>query len=188
MEAASVEGELVGDAACLDSWRPYVAVGPARQSSACPTARHGAPGRVVSAISTLVRPLSRLSSSPRRRRCFGELARSRLSVSGQATPPSAPLASPQRRRQVGCGCRASVSPHCLLCRELTSPELRRGHRCRGRGSVVHHFLSFLFLKFCLVMLVLVEIFFRLVSDQRRRRSAAHHRRATIREGKVPRVR
>jgi hypothetical protein len=30
-------------AACLDSWRPYVAVGPARQSSARPSARHGAP-------------------------------------------------------------------------------------------------------------------------------------------------
>jgi len=36
-------GELAGDAACLDSWHPYVAVGPARQSSACPTARNGAP-------------------------------------------------------------------------------------------------------------------------------------------------
>jgi len=136
-------GELTGDAACLDSWRPYVAVGPARQSSACPTARHGAPGRVVNAISTLVRPLSRLSSSPRRRRCFGELMRSRLSVSGQATPSSAPLASPQHRRRVGCGYRALVSPHCPLRRELTLLELRHGHRRRGQGSVVHHFSSFL---------------------------------------------
>ena len=34
-------------------------------------------------------------SSPGRRRCFSELARSRLSFSGHATPSSAPLASPQ---------------------------------------------------------------------------------------------
>jgi len=136
-------GELAGDAACLDSWHPYFAVGPARQSSACPTARHDAPGRMDSAISTSVRPLSRSSSSPRRRRCFCELARSRLSTSGPATPPRAPPASPLPRHRVGCDCRASGSPHCLLRRELTSPELRRGHRCRGQGSVVHHFSLFL---------------------------------------------
>ena len=136
-------GELAGDAACLDSWRPYVTVSPTRQSSACPTARHDAPGRVDSAIFTPVHPLSRSTSSPRCRRCFGELARSRLSTSGRATPPRAPPASPLPRHRVGCGCRASVSPHCLLRRELTSPELRHGHRCRGQGSVVHHFSSFL---------------------------------------------
>ena len=34
-------------------------------------------------------------------------------------------------------------PHCLLRRELTSPELRHGHRRRGQGSVVRHFTSFL---------------------------------------------
>jgi len=131
METASAEGELAGDAACLESWRLYVTVVPARQSPACPTGHHDAPGRVDSAISTLVPPLSRPSSSPRR------------SVSGQVTPSSAPPASSLPRRRVGCGCRASVSPHCLLRRELTSPELCRGHRCRGQGSVVHHFSSFL---------------------------------------------
>ena len=96
-----------------------------------------------SAISTLVPSLSRSSSSSRHCRCFGKLARSRRSTSGRATPPRAPPASPRSRRRVGCGCRASVSPHCLLRRELTSSELRRGHRCRGQGSVVHHFSLFL---------------------------------------------
>jgi len=67
----------------------------------------------------------------------------RVSVSPAKRPPRAPLASPQPRRRVGCGYRASVSPHCLLRRELTSPELRYGHRRRGQGSVVHHFSSFL---------------------------------------------
>ena len=90
--------------------------------------------------------LSRASSSPRRRRCFGELARACLRVSSQATPSIAPLASPQHRRRVGCSCQASISPHCLLRRELTSPELRHGHRRRGQGSVVHHSSSFLSLK------------------------------------------
>jgi len=132
--------------------------------------------------------LSRSSSSPCVRRCFGELARSHLGISGRATPPSAPPASPRHRRRVGCGCRASVSPHCLLRRELTSPELRRGHRCRGQGSVVHHFFSFLFQKLRLVILMLVGILFRSVSDQRRRRSAAHHRRAAIREREALSVR
>jgi len=56
------------------------------------------------------------------------------------------------------------------------------------GSVVLHFFSFLFQKLRLVVLMLVGIFFRQVSDQRCRRSAAHHRRAAIREGKVLRVR
>jgi len=87
--------------------------------------------------------LSRASSSPRHRRCFGELARTCLRVSGQATPSITPLASPQHRRRVGCSCRALVSPHCLLRRELTSLELRHGHRRRGQGSVVHHSSSFL---------------------------------------------
>ena len=86
---------------------------------------------------------ARSSSSPRRRRCFGKLARSRLGTSGRATPPSAPPASPRPRCRVGCGCRASVSPHCPLRHELTSPELRRGHRYRGQGSIVHHFSSLL---------------------------------------------
>jgi len=148
MEAASAEGELAGDAVCLDSWRPYVAVGPARQLPVGPPGRHDAPGRVDSAISSLVRSLSRSSSSPRRRRCFGELARSRLGTSGRATPPSAPPGSLRHRRWVGCGCRASVSPHCPLRHELTSPESRRGHRCRGQGSVVHHSFSFLSQKLC----------------------------------------
>jgi len=86
--------------------------------------------------------LVRSSSSPRRCRCFGELAPSCLCISGQATPPSAPPASPLHHRRVGCGCRASVSPHCPR-RELNSPELRRVHRCCGQGSVVHHSFSFL---------------------------------------------
>ena len=50
MESPSVQGSSRGDTACPDPWRPYVAVGPARQSSACPTARHGDPGRMDSAI------------------------------------------------------------------------------------------------------------------------------------------
>ena len=132
--------------------------------------------------------LAHSSSSPRVRRCFGELARLRLGISGRATPPSAPPASPHHHRHVGCDCRALVSPHCPLRRELTSPELRRGHWCRGQGSVVHHSFSFLFQKHRHVVLMLVGIFFRSVSDQRRRRSAAHHCRAAIREGKVLRVR
>ena len=132
--------------------------------------------------------LSRSSSFPRLCRCFGELARSRLGISSQATPPSALPASPRPRCQVSCDCRASVSPHCLLRRELTSPELRRGHQCHGQGSIVHHFFSFLSLKLHLVMLMLVGIFFRPVSDQRCRRSAAHHCHAAIREGKILRVR
>ena len=140
--------------------------------------RHSPPGSLS---------LSRSSSSPRVRRCFGELTRSRLGISGRATPPSALPASPHHRRHVGCGCRSSVSLHCPLRRELTSPEFRRGHRCRGQRYVVHHFFSFLFHKLRLVMLMLVGILFRLVSDQRHRRSAAHHRRATIREGEVVRV-
>ena len=103
-------------------------------------------GRVDSAIPLPVPSLSRASSSPRRRRCFGELARACLLVSGQATASSAPQASPLHRRQVGCDCRASVSPHCLLRRELASPEFRHGHRRRGQGSVAHHSFSFLFQK------------------------------------------
>ena len=59
MKTASAEGELAGDTACLDSWRPYITVGPARQSLACPTACHDAPGRVDGIISTVVRSLSR---------------------------------------------------------------------------------------------------------------------------------
>ena len=131
--------------------------------------------------------LSRSTSSPCLRRCFGELARSHLGISGRATPPNAPPAFPHHCRHVGCGCRASVNPHCLLRHELTSSELRRGHRCRGQGSVVHHFFLFLFLKLRLVMLMLVGVLFRPVSDQRRRRSAAPHRRAAIRVGNVLRV-
>jgi len=92
--------------------------------------------------------LSRAPSSPRRRRCFGELARACLRVSSRATPSIAPPASPRPRRRVGCSCRASVSPHCLLRRELTSPELHHGHRRRGQGSVVHHSSSFLSQKLC----------------------------------------
>ena len=99
--------------------------------------------------SPLASILSHSSSSPRLCRCFGELARSCLSIFGQATPPSAPPASPLHCRHVGCGCRASVSPHCLLRRDLTSLELRRGHRCRGQGSIVYHFFSFLFKSFAL---------------------------------------
>jgi len=135
--------------------------------------------------------LARSSSSPCLRRCFGELARSHLGIFDRVTPPSAPPAlpaSPHHRRHIGCGCRASVSPHCLLRRELTSSKLRRGHRCRGLGCVVHHFFSFLFLKLRLVMLMLVEVLFHPVSDQRRRRSAVPHRCAAIREGNVLRVR
>ena len=172
----------------MDSWHPYVAVGPAFQLPVHPPGRHDAPGRVDSAISPLAFSLSRSLSYPPRRRCFGELARSRLAISGRATPPSAPPASPLHRRHVGCDYRASVSPHCPLRRDLTSPELRRGHRCRGQGYVVHLFSSFLSQKLRCVVLVLIGIFFRPVSDQRRRWSAAHHCRAAIREGKVSRVR
>jgi len=189
LNGGSVSGEeLAGDATCSDSWHPYVAVGLTYQLPARPLGRHDTSGHVDSAILPLALSLARSSSSPRLRRCFGELARSCLGISGRATPPSAPPASPLHRHRVGYGCRASVSPHCLLRRELTSPELRRGHRCRGQGSVVHHFFSFLFQKLRLVMLVLVGILFCPVTDQRRRRLAAHHRRAAIREGKVPRVR
>jgi len=143
---------------------------------------------VDNAIPLPVRSLSRASSSPRRHRCFGEFARSRLRVSGQATLPSAPLASPLHHREIGCGRRASVSPHCLLRHELTSPELRHGHRRSGQGSVVRHFASFFSQKLRQVMLMLVRALFCLVSDPRRRRSAADHRRAAMHEGKVPRVR
>ena len=69
---------------CLDPWRPYVAVGPARQSSTRPTAHHGAPGRVDNAIPLPVHSLSRASSSPSRRRCFGGLARACLRPSNSA--------------------------------------------------------------------------------------------------------
>jgi hypothetical protein len=127
----------------LDSWRPYVAVGPARQSSARPSSRPGAPVAWTEPFPLPVSSLSRASSFPRRRRCFGELARAHLRVSGQAARSSAPQASPLHRRRAGCDCRASVSPHCLLRRELTSPEFRHGHRRRGQGSVVHHSFSFL---------------------------------------------
>ena len=146
------------------------------------------PSHVDNAILPLALSLSRSSSSPRLRRCFGELVRSCLGISGRATPPSAPPASPRHRCHVGCSCRASVSPHCLLRCELTSPEFRHGHRCRGQGSIVQYFFSFLFQQLRLVMLMLVGVLFRPVSDQRRRRSAAHQRRAAIREGKVLRVR
>jgi len=91
----------------------------------------------------LASSLSRSSFSPRRRHYFDELACSRLGTSGRATPLNASPASPLHRRRVGCSCRASVSPHFPLRRGLTSPELCRGHRCRGQGSVVHHSFSFL---------------------------------------------
>ena len=120
--------------------------------------RHSSPGSLSRA---------RSSSSPRIRHCFVELARSGLGIFGQATLPSTPPASPRHRCRIGCGCQASVSPHCLLRHELTSLELRRGHQCHGQGSIVHHFFSFLFQKLRLVMLMLVGILFRPVSDKRR---------------------
>jgi len=163
-------------------WSHLSAPSESSRSPRCPRSRgqHHSPPSSLS--------LSRSSSSPRLRRYFGELVRSCLSISGRATPRSAPPASLCHRCCVGCSCRASVSPHCLLRRELTSPEFGHGHRCRGQGSVVQYFFSFLFQKLRLVMLMLVGILFRPVSHQRRRRSAAPHRRAAIREGKVLRVR
>ena len=137
--------------------------------------RHSPPGSLSLALIVFSAPPPLLRCS-----CHG--------ISGRAAPPSALPASPRHRCRVGCSCRASVSPHCLLCRELTSPEFRHGHRCRGQGSVVQHFFSFLLQKPRLVMLMLVGVLFRPVSDQRRQRSAAHNRRAAIREGNVPRVR
>ena len=86
-------------------------------------------------------------SSPRLHRRFGKLGRSCHGVSGRVTPPSASSASLRHRCRVGCSYRASVSLHCLLRCELTSPEFRRGHRCRGQGSLVHHFLSFFLYSF-----------------------------------------
>ena len=106
--------------------------------------RHSLPG-------SLSLSRARSSSSPRLCHCFGELMCSCLGISGEATPPRAPLASPHHRRRIGCSCRASVSPHCLLRRELTLPEFRHGHQCRGQGSVVQHFFSFLFQKLRLVI-------------------------------------
>ena len=116
--------------------------------------------------------LSRSSSSPRLRCRFGELASPCRGVSSRATPPGASPASPHHRRHVGCSCRVSVSLHCLLRHELTSPEFRHGHRCRGQGCLVQHSFSFLFQKLRLVMLMLVGVLFYLVSEQRRRWSAA----------------
>ena len=98
--------------------------------------------------------LARSSSSPCLRRCFGELRRSCHGISGQVTTPSASPTSLHHCRHVGCSCRASVCPHCILRRELTSLEFRHGHRCRGQGSLVQHFFSFLFQKLRLVMLML----------------------------------
>ena len=108
--------------------------------------------------------LSRSPCSPSLRRRFSELTSSCHGVSGQVTPPSTSPASLHHRRHVGCTFRASVSPHCLLRRELTSPKFHRGYRCRGQGSLVQHFFSFLFVELRLVVLMLDNIFYRSVSD------------------------
>ena len=103
--------------------------------------------------------LSRSSSSPRLHRRYGELGSPCRGVSSRAAPPNASPESPYHRRRVGCSCRASVSPHCLLRRELTSSEFRHGHWGHGLGSLVEHFFSFLFQKLRLVMLMLVGVLF-----------------------------
>ena len=143
MRAASVRGELTGAAACLVSWHLYIAICPISQRQTRPQGRRDIPVGVGSVhfLSSSLSLAHYLSQRLHRR--LGELKSSCRHISGRATPPRASPASLRHRRHVSCSSQASVSPHCLLCCELTSSEFHRDHRRRGQNSLVHHFLSFL---------------------------------------------
>ena len=166
----------------MDSWRPYVAVGPARQSSARPSSRPGAPVAWTEPFPLPVSSLSRASSFPRRRRCFGELAR----------------VSPCLRSSNYVQCSASLSTppssSWLRLPSLGEPALPSPSRAYLAGAPPWPPAPWSGLCSPPFFLILVPKaspchrgLFRPVSDQRRRQSAAHHRRAAIREGEVPRV-